>query len=362
MAKPETILALFPFLSKGNLALAVLREMRRRSSDVTIAYCLEAKNYIPDPAEDFAQDDRLVNFTRTPIGRELEAIEQEIKERDVRLILQIGASPIYRYLPFVKEKFPAITIVDILYNDRGHVVQHFLFEPAIDGVIVESEYMAKHIERSSAKANPNVRIVKSGVDLEAFTPSFQANEHAGLILGYVGRMSDEKNPLGFISLAEKIYAAFPDTIFPMSGEGHLAADVRERITTSVARDAFRWQGYNQDLPAMLNQLDALIVPSLIDGRPVVIMEANACAVPVIATPVGGIPEMIETGANGYVFPSAAVESILEVLSLWRSDPQSLDRIKRSSRDFAEKVFDRRDMLNGYEETFLEFLEFAGSTR
>jgi glycosyltransferase involved in cell wall biosynthesis len=354
-----TILALFPFLVKGNLALEVLREMRCRNLDITLMFCAQAAYYVPDPAEDFARDDRLLDFTKVQISQEFDAIEQPIRKRDVRLILQIGAAPMYRYLPFVKEKLRGITVVDLLYNDKGHVLQHFLFEPAIDGVIVESEYMRKYVESCSAKANPNVRIVKSGVSLESFAPSPETGAREGLKLGYLGRMSDEKNPLGFIRLAEQIYAAFPDTIFLMSGSGHLATDVRERIRTSVACDAFRYNGYNEDIKILLRQLDALVVPSIIDGRPNVIMEANACGVPVIATPVGGIPEMIEVGVNGYLFPPSPVEPILEVLSRWHNDRQSLAGIKRSSRKFAEQFFDRRGMLDNYEQVFREFLSFSG---
>jgi glycosyltransferase involved in cell wall biosynthesis len=360
VAKRGTILALFPFSPRGNLALAVLREMRRRHLNITVAYCVETKHHVLDAAEDFARDNCFLDFTNLPIGQELDAIEEEIKKRAVRLIIQIGASPMYRYLPFVKEKCPEITILDLLYNDRGHVVQHFLFEPAIDGVIVESEYMKRYVQRCSAKTNPNVRVIRSGVDVETFTTVCQADERAGLILGYVGRMSDEKNPLGFVALAERIYAAFPDAVFPISGEGPLATDVRERIETSPARAAFRWHGYEQDLVGLLGRLDALVVPSLVDGRPIVIMEANACGVPVIAAPVGGIPEMIEVGVNGYLFPPTAVEAIIQVLTLWRNDRQSLVRIKASSRNFAERVFDKSDMLDAYERVFKEFLDSLGS--
>jgi glycosyltransferase involved in cell wall biosynthesis len=353
-----TILALFPFLVRGNLALEVLREMRCRNLDITLMFCAQTAYYVPDPAEDFARDDRLLDFSKTQISQEFEAIEQPIRKRNVRLILQIGAAAMYRHLPFIKEKLPGITVVDLLYNDKGHVLQHFLFEPAIDGVIVESEYMRRYVENCSAKANPNVRIVASGVSLESFTPCPEPDAREGLTLGYLGRMSDEKNPLGFIGLAEQIHAAFPDTIFPMSGGGHLATDVRERIKTSVACEAFRYEGYNDDIKTMLRQLDALVVPSIIDGRPNVIMEANACGVPVIATPVGGIPEMIEVGVNGYLFPPTAVQSILEVLSCWHNDRQSLAGIKRSSRNFAEQFFDRELMLDRYEEVLLEFLSYG----
>ncbi len=194
--------------------------------------------------------------------------------------------------------------------------------------------------------------------MECFTPSPETSANKCLILGYLGRMSKEKNPLGFVGLAEEIYAVFPDTIFLMSGDGPLAADVRERIERSVAVDRFRYEGFHPDAGTMLRQLDALIVPSLLDGRPNVIMEANACGVPVIATPVGGIPEMIEVGVNGYLFPAMAVESILQILSLWHDNRESLAKIKNSSRAFAEQFFDRRDMLDNYEQVLRDFLSFS----
>jgi glycosyltransferase involved in cell wall biosynthesis len=358
MAKLRTILGLFPFLTKGHLALTVFREMRHRGLEVVIAYSAETKHYVPDLAEDFAQDDRLVDLSKIYQGNRLDALEDEMKRSNIGLVLQIGASPIYRYLPFVKEQFPEIAIVDVLYNEVGHVVSHFLFESAMDGVLVESDYMGRYVERSSAKKNPNIRVVKNGVDLETFTPSLEANGREGLALGYLGRMSAEKNPFGFIALAEQIYAALPDSTFPLGGEGNLAADVRARIKTSGARGAFRYDGHENEPQTMLRQLDALIVPSLLDGRPNVIMEANACGVPVIAAPVGGIPEMIEDGVNGHLFPATAVEPILQVLSRWRHNRQSLVRIKRSSRNFADRFFDRKSMLDRYEEVFLEFLDFA----
>ncbi len=111
---------------------------------------------------------------------------------------------------------------------------------------------------------------------------------------------------------------------------------------------------------MLRQFDALVVPSLVDGRPNVIMEANACGVPVIAAPVGGIPEMIEVGVNGYLFPPTAVEAIIQVLTLWRNDRQSLVRIKASSRNLAERVFNKNDMLDAYERVLKGFLGLVGS--
>jgi glycosyltransferase involved in cell wall biosynthesis len=357
MTKPRTILALFPSLTRGNLALSVLREMRLRNLDVTVAYSDESTQYAPDPAEDFAQDNRLVDLFRTFPSTQLHAIEQEIRNRNVGLILQIGAGWLYRHLPAIKEKFPDVSIVDLLYNDVGHVVNHFLFEAGIDGVIVESDYMRKYVERSSEKSNPNIYIVRSGVALERFAPPAGARTHNNLVVGYLGRMSEEKNPLGFVALAEQIYTALPDTIFPVSGEGNLAADVRERIQLSFASGAFQWEAYHKDSAAMLSQLDVLVVPSLLDGRPVVIMEANACGVPVIAAPVGAIPEMIEDGVNGHLVAIDLVDRLLEILSRWRNDPQSLAEIKASSRIFAERAFDRRRMLDSYEQIFREFLDF-----
>ncbi|MBP0593890.1 glycosyltransferase family 4 protein [Paraburkholderia sp. LEh10] len=354
MKKP-TILALLPFLVKGALSIAVLREMRKRGFDVTVAYCADASTvYTPDPMDDFRSTDRLLDLSNISAHDHRDLVWKEIQQRKVDLILQIGAYSLYSHLPYWKERKPELRIVDTLYNEVGHVVNHFLYERCMDGVIVESEYMQRFVQSCTHKEDPGIAVVRSGIDLDWLTPDVDRKPRDGIVVGYIGRMSSEKNPLGFIDLVEAVHELVPGATFRMSGEGDQAALVRGRVEASPAAGKLIYDGYVEDLPAALRSMDVLVLPSKIDGRPNIVMEANACGVPVIGAPVGGVPELIEDGQNGYLIGPKDTLRIANVLAGWARDSSTLREIQRTSRLTAEQKFSRSRMMDTYAETFIRF--------
>jgi glycosyltransferase involved in cell wall biosynthesis len=356
----RTILALLPFLVRGALCLRVLRAMRARGLDVAVAFTYGAGSNAPDDAEDFRATSRLIDLSRSHPGDDGAALEEEVRARNVGLVLQIGAPSLYGRLPYIKERFPRVRIVDTLYNDVGHVVNHFLYERCLDGVIVESHHMRRYVERCSCFSASHVELVESGIDIDEFTPAAERSSARSLVVGYVGRMSPEKNPLGFIELCERAHVALPATSFRMVGVGPMAEEVRGRVEASSARAVLSYDGYQADLVSALRALDVLVVPSKVDGRPNVIMEANACGVPVIAAPVGGIPELVEEGRNGCLVGSSDAKRSVEILRTWTSHPELLAEIKASSRSVAEERFDQHRMMDRYEAVFRRHLEMSRS--
>ncbi|RAS10194.1 glycosyltransferase family 4 protein [Cupriavidus alkaliphilus] len=358
MSNPR-ILALLPFLVKGALSLQVLREMRRRNFDVTVAFCSDASSvYTPDDMEDFRADKQLLDLSAVPHHDALDVVWREMQRRATGLVLQIGAPLLYHHLPYWKERNPSLRIVDTLYNEIGHTLNHFLYEQCIDGVIVETEHMKRFVERNSAKADARVRIVRNGIDTEWLTPAAEAPSGNGLVVGYVGRMSPEKNPLGFIDLIERIYPQLPDARFVLAGDGAQTDEVRRRVQKSPAGGQLQYRGYASDVRAVLQTLDVLVLPSKLDGRPNIVMEANACGIPVIGAPVGGVPELITEGVNGFLAHPAESDRILGILSAWRQNPAELTRFKQSSRQYAERHFSRQQMMDSYDDVFRELGEKA----
>jgi glycosyltransferase involved in cell wall biosynthesis len=348
-----SILALLPFRVKGALSLRVLREMRARGLDVCVAFTATPGTVTLDPAQDFEDDGKLLDLSAVGDDERRARLEREIAERRVALVLQIGATPLYRHLPYLKERNPGLRILDTLYNEVGHVLDHFLYERAMDGVVVESEHMRRFVAASTAIAEPRIFVVESGVDLEQFAPPERRPPRATIEVGYLGRLSPEKNPLGFVDLCEALDGSSPALRFHVFGDGPLDEDVRRRVKAS--RAPIEFHGRAADLVQTLRRLDALVVPSLIDGRPNTIMEANACGVPVIGAPVGGIPEMIMDGTNGYVVPPGDARTVAGILARWTADPTALEALRESSRRHAERYFDQRRMMDRYEEVFRQHL-------
>ncbi len=356
-ADKQGILALLPFLVTGALSLAVLRAMLARGLDICVGFYLPGgSGYTPDPAEDLKSEGRLIDLSACHGEVGIAALDKIVRERCIGLVLQIGSPWAYRQLPYLKARHAGLRVVDTLYNKIGHTLNYFLYEACFDGVIVESEDMLQYIQACSAKSDPRVRKVESGIDVERFAhPPAALRDGAGLVVGYFGRMSPEKNPLGFVELAERLHAVLPALSFCMFGEGNMTEDVRARITAGSAAGVIHFGGYVDHPTTALAQMDVLVVPSKLDGRPNVVMEASACGVPVIGAPVGGIPELIEPGSNGLILAPEDHSRIAGVLADWLKDAESFSSLRRSCRATAERRFDHRRMLDAYESVFREFL-------
>jgi glycosyltransferase involved in cell wall biosynthesis len=327
--------------------------MRGRGFDITIAYYMsQVVGHTRDPGKDFAANGRLVDMTEAAGINGVDRLEMLVRERGTPLLLQIGAPHAYRQLPYLKERLPDLHVLDTLYNPIGHTVNHFLYERAFDGVIVESVAMRDYVLANTAKLAPRVHLVTSGIALDEFTPSPRRRRAPGqLTLGYLGRMSPEKNPLGFVEIAERLHASIPTLRFCLFGEGVMEKEVRARVAASPAAAAIAFNGYAPNARDGLRAMDVLVVPSKLDGRPNAIMEANACGLPVMAAPVGGIPELIEDGVNGHLVRQGDHARFAALVRGWLDNPATFAMLRRSSRAKAEREFDRDRMLDDYAAVF-----------
>jgi glycosyltransferase involved in cell wall biosynthesis/SAM-dependent methyltransferase len=349
------VVVLLPFLVEGAHSLNVLRGLRAKGADITVVSCASGGGgYTPDTAADFVAENRLIDLSPIPRNLQRERLIGEFERRRAKLVVHINAYALYPELPYVKERLPGLRMVTVLYNEVAHTLNHFLYEACFDGVIVESQHMARFMRDSTLKPDLPVRIVESGVDLDLFSPERRPSCKESFRIGYVGRLSPEKNPLGFIELFERLAESLPTLKAIVAGEGPMGEEVRTRIAASPAAARLTYLGRVPAVTDALHAIDALVVPSTLDGRPNIVMEANACGVPVIAAPVGGIPELIEEGVNGYLAAPSETDRIASWLRVWDEDPSLLAAIGSTSRKTAEARFDRRRMIADYAAAFAHF--------
>jgi glycosyltransferase involved in cell wall biosynthesis len=353
VTKNNSVIALLPFLVKGALSLIVLRAMRERGIDVSIAYYMRrAEGYTADDCGDFRGDGRLIDLVDTTSDEAIIKITDTCRERNARLLLQIGAPHAYRQIPYVRERCPDLLVYDILYNPIGHTVNHFLYESAFDAAVVESRAMENFVNENTLLSDKVTHVMESGIDLTDFYPRSGVVSNGDVfVLGYVGRMSPEKNPLGFIEMAEQLADRLPHLRFRIFGEGPQLNDVQERLRVSRAANVIQLDGYIPHVRDAMHMIDCLVVPSKLDGRPNIVMEANACGVPVIGSPVGGIPELIDEGINGYIKASTDIEGIAAVVSAMSANADLTSALQKNSRAAAERRFNRSKMLDAYADLF-----------
>lgn len=115
-----------------------------------------------------------------------------------------------------------------------------------------------------------------------------------------GRLSPEKNHAAMIEAARLVCAHRSDAHFAVFGEGVLRPELERRIREAGLTGCFLLPGYRRDLQDILRAIDIFMLPSFTEGLPNVVLEAFAARKPVIATAVGGTPELIDHGESGYL--------------------------------------------------------------
>jgi len=127
------------------------------------------------------------------------------------------------------------------------------------------------------------------------------------VIGTVGRLSDQKDPTTFVRAAAAVAAEIPEARFVMVGHGPLRSQVERLIGDLGLGDRFLLTGVRADIAAILRSFDVFLLTSLWEGMPLVIPQAMACRVPVVASTADGNRELIRDGQNGLLAPPSSPE-------------------------------------------------------
>ena len=277
-----------------------------------------------------------------------------IRSRGIDLLWIAGSAFAYDCLRSLRAAHPALHVVDLLFNTIGHTANNRRRRELIDVTFVENNEVLSWLSARAASGE-QFRLVSSGVDVSALAPvprnsaliqQIGASE-ADLIVGFAGRWSEEKNPLGFVEIARLVDAAMP-VKFVMIGAGPLRTAIEAAIRKAgFAKGRFHLLGEVPDPVPIMGSLDILVVPSVLDGRPMAILESLSLGVPVLASRVGGIPELIQHGRTGWLHDPRDLHDFAATIVGAQSDRDELGKMRRHAREFAEARLDVKDMLEGY---------------
>jgi len=143
----------------------------------------------------------------------------------------------------------------------------------------------------------------------------------------VGRLDEQKGQLLLIEAAGRLRDQGLDFGIVIVGDGPMRGEIQQLIERSGLADRVRLTGYlsNHGVRQELQAARALVLPSFAEGLPVVVMEALSLGRPVIGTYIGGIPELIKPGVNGWLVPAGAVEPLVDAMvAALTADPLELD--------------------------------------
>jgi glycosyltransferase involved in cell wall biosynthesis len=131
------------------------------------------------------------------------------------------------------------------------------------------------------------------------------------IIGYLGRLSEEKGVLNLIEAMKLVRSRGIDARLLVIGDGPLEQVLKNYIHDASLEEDVEMLGWlpHDDLPPLLNRMRLLVMPSYTEGLPNAILEAMACGTPVLATPVGGVPDVIRDSVTGFIMEDPSPECI-----------------------------------------------------
>jgi glycosyltransferase involved in cell wall biosynthesis len=181
-----------------------------------------------------------------------------------------------------------------------------------------------------------------------------------LVVGTAGRLSPEKNHALLIEAAARVGKERADIGFVVFGDGPLRPALEGRINRLGLRDRFVLAGFRADVASYLPHLDLAVLSSTTEGLPVFLLEAFAAGIPIVATAVGGIPEVVEEGKSGYLVPSADPGALAaRILDALRND-EFRHALGRHGQERVRRDFSAPQQAARYAELFTRLAGAASS--
>jgi glycosyltransferase involved in cell wall biosynthesis len=189
-----------------------------------------------------------------------------------------------------------------------------------------------------------ILVIQNGVDYNLFCNTqskrdfrkeFSINE-SDIIIALIGHLGVEKGHIFFLESAKIILENNHETRFVIVGDGYMKDELIDKAREIGIEGNVIFTGFRSDIPNIMNTIDILVLPSINEGMPMVILEAMSAFKPVVATKVGGIPEIIVDGETGYLVPPCNEHRLAEAVIRLLNNPEK-------AKDFGNAGFKRVKM-------------------
>lgn len=217
-----------------------------------------------------------------------------------------------------------------------------------DRVIAVSEGARQHYIRLGRLTPEKVTTLYNGIDLSCFTPQGQAERAAkrqdfeipadAPLIITVAVLRSLKGIQYLIEAMPAILQTVPTARYLVVGSGPHEAELKRLAQTYGVAERVIFSGARQDIPDLLAMSDLFVLPTLTEALPTVLAEAMAARKPIVASKVGGVPEMIEHGANGFLIPPADPARLAEACIQLLQNPSQAQAMADTGWQIVQRRF------------------------
>lgn len=242
-------------------------------------------------------------------------------------------------------------------GNRRHLWLRRLIRPFVQQYIALSRDLQGYLERSVGVAADRLTQIYNGVDDSRFSPGGKPvndlpwPEGDVFVFGTVGRLQAVKDQLtlvrAFAQLQLNHAAEATRARLVIVGDGPQLSPLQQEIQQAGLGDKVWLAGSRDDIPELMRSMNVFVLPSLSEGISNTILEAMACGLPVIATQVGGNPELIIAGETGSLVPAADYQQLTQEMAKYLLDPEIAGRRGKEARADIERRFGLNRMMEQY---------------
>lgn len=270
----------------------------------------------------------------------------------------------------------------VLHTYHGHVLSGY-YSPAktralqlmehglsrlSDQLIAVSDRVRDDLVQFGVAPVERFQVVPLGLDL---APLFDVSAQRGVLrrelgvspdaplIGIVGRLFPIKNHSLFLDAAARLLTEQPDARFVIVGDGALRAELEARAEQADLAGRVYFTGWRHDLTTIYADLDVLAVSSRNEGTPVSAIEAMAAGCVVVATRVGGLPDLIDDGRTGSLVPGDDPTALSSAIGRMLSDPVESETVRAAARADVERRFMATRLVEEMKALYLHLLADKG---
>lgn len=244
------------------------------------------------------------------------------------------------------------------------VVQRF------DRVLPVADAIREEFVRKHPRMSDRTITVLNGVDPKRFAGPADAaavRDEFGvprnaLLCVNVGRFQADKNLAGLLDAARLVADRAPNVFWLLAGQGPLEQALRDRCRRLGLNERVRFAGFRQDVPRILAAADVFVVASTSEGLSVAILEAMAAGRPVVATRVGGTPEVVQDGVCGLIVEPEQPAALAEAVLTLAADALRRAALGARARERVSAEFTVQRMVQRFERIYAELLSASRHSR
>lgn len=252
------------------------------------------------------------------------------------------------------------------FPDRvSYMITENLLSRYVDRVVAVSERSKQDLVQFEKIAAKVISVVPNGADIDAGSWNRdQVRQELGLrghefLIGTVSRLTEQKGTRFLIEALPAIVATHPEIKLVVVGDGASRKNLENQVAQLTLDRYVVFVGYQKDTEKYLTAMDLYVLPSLWEGMPIGVIEAMACSKPIVATAVGGVPEIIEDGITGHLVPPGEATGLTGAVRKCLEDREKNLRMGLAARSRYEERFTVKTMVTNYESLFFDLVRSKG---